>query len=184
MSRKQLMEHALGRSTAMSNHLAECSECRQWLCLLKTYCMVDRSPLMDAPKSWIKKAVALAENSGSIKNRIVRVAQQIFDSWAIPIPVGVRGEKLFDDRRIRFESDGLIFDLQAIFRKNQWGFVARILGDTEPTTVLKVDKAVIGADSTGFYQWSGKLPPKKMSLLSNKFHIKLPELKWAKPKLK
>jgi hypothetical protein len=180
-----LLEHALGKATPESGHVAECAECREWIGMLKSFYMGDREALPDAPKSWIDKAVALAKNQHSLKDRILSIAQKIFDSWAMPIPAGVRGESLFDTRRIRFQApEGMVLDLQAEFRNHQWEFIARIIGGREPGIILKVGKATINTDDAGFFQWSGKRPPRKIVILSEKSLIELPEIKWVRPRLK
>jgi hypothetical protein len=180
-----LLEHALGKSTVESTHVAECAECREWISILKSFYMGDREALPDAPQSWIKKAAALAKNQYDLKDKILSAARKIFDSWAMPVPAGVRGESLFDTRRIRFQSsEGMVLDLQAEFRNNQWEFLARLIGQAETGIVLKVGKAIINTDRAGFYQWSGKRPPRKISILTKKSLIELPEIKWARPKLK
>jgi hypothetical protein len=185
LTRKQLLEHALGKSNTESKHVKECPECREWITMLKNFYMADRPVLPDAPKSWVEKAVALARSPQNFRDKFVSMARKIFDSWAMPIPEGVRGESLFDTRRVRFQaSKGMVLDLQAEFRNNQWEFVARLIGKKEPGVILKVGKAAIGSDEAGFYQWSGKKPPRKISILFEKSLVELPELKWVRPKLK
>ncbi|MEW5923818.1 MAG: hypothetical protein AB1746_07510 [Candidatus Zixiibacteriota bacterium] len=184
MSRKELIEIAKEQPGRLPDHLAECAECRELVELFRTYAVVNRPHLPDAPEAWIIRSTAIMTGAG-IKSKLKRLKAVIaFDSWAVPHPVGVRSEVASEHRRLRFTAENIVFDLRAEHLQKSWVLVAQIKGGSDVPIVLEADKKVIRPDKSGLYQWSGTKPPRRISLRSDEFDIRLPELVWKNRRLK
>ena len=164
----------------LTGHLADCAECRDYVLMLRSLNATNRLPLADAPKAWIDRAAALAESEGALKRTVRILADLIFDSWTVPHPIGVRGQTATDQRRLQFETPELTFDLHAERRDTDWAFVAQASGTQAEMTGLKVGNKTVVPDSGGMYQWSSKQPPKRISLITERAVIDLPELVWKR----
>ncbi len=184
MTRKELIKAATAAKGKLTGHLAECAECRDYVLMLRSLNATNRLPLADAPKAWIDRAAALAQSEGALKRTARILADLIFDSWTVPHPVGVRGETATDQRRLQFETPELTFDLHAERRDTDWAFVAQTSGTEVEMTGLKAGNKTVVPDSGGMYQWSSKRPPKKISLITERAVIDLPELVWKRPQKK
>jgi len=186
MNRKELIEAARRKFIPKSGHFMRCPECQEMYYLLRAFPVSGDLPLPDAPKAMIDKAIAISEKSG-LRN----VARQLkalltLDSWAMPEPIGVRGGNSLADRRLRFESDEVVFDLRGEKSDKQWIFVARAVGKKTISSdfILGADRKLLQPDQNGIYEWKSGRPPRKMSLNSDDLIIELPELSWKKPRSK
>lgn len=179
-NRQELISAARTGGEKFSKHLKDCDWCRTFFELSQKYQVAGELQLEDAPQNWVAQAVALAEKetiTGKLKSL---VATLTFDSWSMPLPAGVRGEGLLQERRIRFEIQDKKLDLRAEHRRNRWDFVARVT-DSEGRHVectLLAGKKELTADKDGFYQWSSVRPPVKFSILTKEGELKTPELSW------
>lgn len=184
LSRKELIELAQKQPERLPGHLTECVECREMVELFRIYAVANRPPLPDAPKAWVDKAVAIMKGAG-VRSKLKRLSAVItFDSWAAPQPVGVRSEAASEHRRLRFTADDIVFDLRAERLQKSWVLVAQVKSKSDVAVVLEADKKVISPDKSGLYQWSGTKPPRRISLKSDAFDIRLPELVWKNRRLK
>ena len=189
LTRTELITAAKKRTPEIDEHLQACHECQELFSLLVNYDVAGKLRLPDAPAGWIAKAIAVGEPVSAIAaaaNKVrTLVAALVFDSWASPQPVGVRGEHTSADRRVRFETDDFTFDLRAEQQNNNWAFVAQVVskGPTSPNISLQADRKELHVDSSGLYQWTGNRPPKKITLKSDDLLIEIPELSWKKPRL-
>ncbi len=181
LTRQQIIEAARGQQVTSPDHLLECAECRGLVSLMSTYFVAGKLHLPDAPIGWVERAIGIAEKSAVAEQIKSFVARVIFDSWAMPQPVGVRGDSVESDRRIRFESEDVRFDLRAEKQTRGWAFVAQVKSQSDLPIQLEADKKKLLPDSAGLYQWSGTRPPRKITLRSDEFVIELPELTWKKP---
>lgn len=181
LTRQELIKAARGQEVASAGHLAECSDCRELVSLFQAFAVARKLHFPDAPIGWIEKAAALGTEEKIAQKVKAFVARIVFDSWAMPQPMGVRGESVESDRRIRFEAGSIRFDLRAEKQAGGWAFVARAKGQTELPIHLEADKKKLLPDSAGLYQWSGSRPPRKITLRSEEFVVELPELSWKKP---
>ncbi|MBK7092257.1 MAG: hypothetical protein IPH59_11165 [bacterium] len=181
LTRQQLIKAARGQQVTVSGHLQECAECRELVSLLSNYLVAGKLHLPNAPTGWVERAIEIGSKSPLSEKIKSFVARIVFDSWAMPQPLGVRGESVESDRRIRFEHEGVRFDLRVEKQTKGWAFVAQIKGNIDSTIHLEADKKKLLPDSAGLYQWSGSRPPRKITLRSDEFVIELPELTWKKP---
>jgi hypothetical protein len=182
MNRKELIDAAKKQTLPKSGHLAECQECRNAVKLLEAFPVFGALPLNDVPKAWIDRAVSIIKESGiSDKIRIIK-AKLVFDSWTKPQIVGVRGGNSICDRRLRFESDTISFDLRAEKREKIWTFMARASKKDiiEDTLILAVGRQRFQADKSGIFEWQASRPPKNITLHTKTISIGLPELSWKK----
>jgi hypothetical protein len=182
LKRDELIALARKQSDAPNPHLSECTECREAYELLKSFQMAGRSRLQDAPNGWIEAATALAQKRHVFESVKKTVAALVFDSWASPQPVGVRGQAALGERRMRFESDQVVFDIRAERLAGKWAFVAQVADKSTPPSPidLSVDKRELQADAVGLVQWTSGRPPKKILLRSRDIEIEIPELSWKK----
>lgn len=183
LTRQQLIGAARGELPETAEHLAACPECRAELALISTYALAGEPPLPHAPEDWIARAAGLAQGVPVVEKLRRLLAVAVFDSWAVPSMVGVRGGATTEDRRLRFESEGMTFYLRAERQAKSWAFVAQLTGEAgRPETTLEVDKRTITPDESGLYVWSAGRPPRKISLRTGPAIIDLPELSWKKPR--
>ena len=179
LTRQQLIRAAGKKTNEFEKHLAECPECRELVLFFRAFPVAGQIPLAEPPEAWTQKAVALVKSSekagvfGKLKARIV------FDSWATPKPVGIRGVN-----GLRFECQDILFDLRAEKHKDSWLFIAQTASETSAEILLKLDKKTISPEPDGLYHWQTKRPPKKITLLADENEIELPELSWKKPRQK
>lgn len=181
LTRQEIIEAARGQKVSANAHLGECADCRELVGLFHTFMVAGKLHLPDAPVGWVAKAAAIGTNSSLTEKVRSFVARVVFDSWAMPQPLGVRGESVENDRRLRFESDDVRLDLRAEKQANGWAFVAQVKGSSDSPIQIEADKKKLLPDSAGLYQWSGSRPPRKITLRSDEFVIELPELTWKKP---
>ena len=181
LTRQQLIKAARGQEVSGIAHLDACEDCRELVSLFRAFAVAGKLHFPSAPIGWIEKAAALGDKSRLADKAKALVARIIFDSWAMPQPIGVRGESVESDRRVRFEAGSIRFDLRAEKQTNGWAFVAQAKGETDSPIQLEADKKRLLPDNAGLYQWSGSRPPRKIILRSDEFVVELPELTWKKP---
>ena len=181
LTRPELIQAASTQGVTANRHLLDCPVCSDLVGLFRTFMVVGKLHLPDAPIGWIDKAAALATTATAADRIKTLVARLVFDSWAMAKPLGVRGESVESDRRIRFETDALRLDLRAEKQSQGWTFVAQIKGTSDSPIRIEADRQKLLPDSAGVYQWSGSRPPRKITLRSDEFVIELPELLWKKP---
>lgn len=181
-NRNEIIIAAKGSSAAIKNHLADCDWCSLYFEFLSRFQSAGLLPLNNAPQAWIERAVAIASER-SLAGEFKRLAAKItFDSWAMPLPQGVRGEVLIQERRIRFEANDKLFDLRAEHRKKHWDFTAKVTdraGHAVDCTLI-AGKKELEADENGFYQWTSIKPPSDLKIKTETGEIIIPELKWKK----
>lgn len=160
--------------------------------LLSLFQFAGLALLAQAPKALLAKVNSLPQATGARKlEQISSGIREIFgavsfDSWVMPLPVGVRGSAGLDERRLRLEATGITFDLRAEKSPSGWDFVGRLSG---PLAESEKFAAYIGSkkiESGGaeFYQWSSAYPPRRLVLQSHDTKITFPELSWKKPENK
>jgi len=184
LSRRELIEAAQGGESAFAEHLQQCAECRSAISLLRRFPVWGQVPLPDAPPGWIARATALAEGAGVIKKSKDALARLVFDSWAAPQPIGVRGEGTDVHRRIRFQAEPVLLDLRAEQQGSGWAFVAQLSGDKAfvADAVIEVGRRKMHADAAGFFQWSSRRPPALIIIRSGDTRIETPEVSWRPPR--
>jgi hypothetical protein len=148
--------------------------------MLRAFNASNRLPLANAPRAWIERAMKLGQKETVSKRTVQILAELVFDSWTVPHPVGVRGEAVTDNRRLRFECPEIIFDLHAEHGDSEWAFVAQAIGSGAEVTKIRIGRRTIVPDGAGIYQWSSNRPPKKLSLVTEQKVIDLPELIWKR----
>jgi len=146
--------------------------------LLVQFQVAGNLPLPDPPEAWVARAKNLALNSAPLASIRRVLAELVFDSWALPEPVGVRGGTAIEQRRVRFESDPITIDLRAEHQKAGWSFVAQITGIESGQAQLNADRQILTLDDHGICQWSYHKPPKKLTVVTETFSVELPELTW------
>ncbi|TFH64652.1 MAG: hypothetical protein E4G91_05145, partial [Candidatus Zixiibacteriota bacterium] len=169
LHREELIALARKPSGSANQHLSECAECREEVELLREFNMAGHARLPDAPAGWVERAAALAQTQHSFEKIRKAVAALVFDSWAAPQPIGVRGQASIGERRLRFEADRFAFDLRAERLPGEWAFVAQVTSDSLPSGnfALSIEKKELTADTAGFYQWTADRPPRRILLRSD-----------------
>ena len=181
LSRQELIKAARTEDSSRFRHLDKCNECRDAVDLLRAFDVAGSRQLSSAPEALVEKALNIAAALRRKGKFAAKVASLIFDSWHEPLPVGVRGEAILTERRLRFEKDGIVFDLRAERHANKWSFVGMLAGDLPEThtVLLKVGGRKNRPDSTGVFHWESKRPPKSLMILLNDLTaVTLPELSW------
>lgn len=180
--RTELIKAARKGDKKLLEHITSCPECRQALELLQAYDFCGSAPLPDPPAAWTEKAAAIMKPSKSSRKVRAMVARLVFDSWAMPQALGVRGGSSLDERRLRFEAEGISLDLRAEKSQKEWAFVAQIVDKTGTgaTPTLEVDSKPLPAASGSLVQWTSARPPTRISIRSADLVVHTPELKWRK----
>jgi hypothetical protein len=178
-SRKELIELARASEGSESPHFGECADCRNEFEWIRRFNMAGRPRLQDAPSGWVEQAAALAQKQHSLE-KIKKAAALVFDSWAVPQPIGVRGSATTAERRLRFSTDELTFDLRAEKLSHAWAFVAQVTTPVRSSKAFSLTsgRETIAADEAGFIQWTAARPPKKILLRTDDTEIEIPELSW------
>ena len=183
LSRREIIAAARRADSGQSAHLQKCRDCRREVELLREYFMVGREHLTAAPQALIEKAVMIAGTSGKIRKAAGTLVRLVFDSWAAPKPIGVRGEQAGDERRLRFQIGEMFLDLRGEKQNRGWNFIAELLAVEMPATQIefKANNKIIAADQNGLYQWSSKSAPRKITLRVQNLEYEFPELIWKRP---
>lgn len=184
LNRRELMALVKKNKGKLTGHAAGCDECREALELLKKFPVAGRLPLADAPAGWVNKAVALAARRSILKELSKTMAELVFDSWKMPLPVGIRGQGALEHRRLQFKTAEMVFDISAERTKSHWNFLARTGGKFKSSPVLVADTDEYYPDEDGIYQWTKKKPPKRVIFKMSDMVIELPELDWKNPQKK
>ncbi|MFH2056975.1 MAG: hypothetical protein ABIJ61_13535 [bacterium] len=182
--RNELIRAARGEGALLQEHLESCQECRLLVELLRTYQVEGELPLPHAPQTWRSRAAAIFQAPG-VKAKVKSVlAKLIFDSWATPQPAGVRGLSSAAERRLRFESAEILFDLRAERFERGWAFVAQVTPKVilPAPLILEIGKKREVDAENDLYEWTDPKPPRKISLKSGDLVVQLPELKWRTSK--
>jgi hypothetical protein len=160
------------------------SDDRELLELMETFYVADDEPLLEAPAPLLNRVKAIPGNKRSLKDVIQEVGRLVFDSWAMPGPVGVRGSEAAAERRLQFEAADLKVDLRAERDNDRWNFVARISSEGRNTdsVSLQSGKRKHSADPEGYIHWSGKRPPRTLKVHTDREVISLPEISWQHKK--
>lgn len=183
LSRQELIRAARSGDSSRFQHLKKCRECRDAVSLIREYDFSGARHLADAPEELVENALRLALGTISKKRIPAGVANLTFDSWSEPLPVGVRGEALLGERRLRFEMDGLVFDLRAEQHAGRWVFIGVVSSDLADTrnVFLRVGGRKRSPDSTGVFHWESARPPRKIAIqLNDLTTVTLPELSWRR----
>lgn len=185
-SRKELIELVRAPEGSEPSHLGECADCRTEFEWMRRYNLAGCLRLQDAPSGWVERAAALVQKQHSLERIKKVIATLVFDSWAAPQPIGVRGSTTTAERRLRFATDEFTLDLRAEKLSNAWAFVAQITSAvrTSKTFALTAGHETIASDDAGFIQWTSGRPPKKILLRSDDTEIEISELSWktSRPK--
>lgn len=180
LNRNELIEMAKKGYTVRSKHLSQCDECSELVELLKEFDLAGRTPLNNAPDRLIDRVITLAKGE-KLAAKIKRLtANLVFDSWAIPQPIGVRGKDIERHRRIRFKSEKITLDIHAEYQQRKWMFTAHVSGKADVSPILKMGKKNILPDQHGFYHWSSGRPPGEFYLQYENYRIEFPKLPWKK----
>lgn len=173
-------------STTSERHIANCDDCSEFRDLFARFPVSGNIPLIDAPAGWVTKAIEIMQ-PGRVASAMRRLAAKLsFDSWSQPALAGVRSVGSVSERRIRFETDGILFDLRVEQERQGYLMTARLTQANEPCSgfVVTHSTGVVGAASDGYFEWTSHRPPKKITLKSNDLEIALPEIVWHRPKQK
>jgi hypothetical protein len=181
LTRKELIELAK-EPEKLKQALARLSQAdRLQAELFLRYQVANEPPLPDAPAGWRQKATELGESRSAARELLGRIAATLtFDSWATA-PGGIRSvASTMEERRLRFEANGIILDIRAERRGDSWDFVAGILqgiaGDSKIS--LTVGASTIKPGETGALQWSSKRLPARLTLHIDDASVDLPEIHW------
>jgi len=180
LSRNELIELAK-QPAKLRKTLAQLSEAdRLQAELFLRYQVTGEPPLPDAPTGWQLKAAELAAGRSPVRAAFDRLAASLtFDSWATA-PGGIREVASMEERRMRFEADGIILDLRAERRTGGWDFVAGVIQGVpvDARISLTVGAKKIKPGETGALQWSSTRLPATLILHIDDTTIELPEINW------
>lgn len=181
LTRQEIIEAARAQEITSNVHVADCADCRELVSLFRSFVVAGVKHFPEPPIGWVERAIAIGAGIVAVGKLRSFLAKVVFDSWAMPQPIGVRGESVESDRRLRFETESVMLDLRAEKQTRGWAFVAQVKGPAGCSVQIEADKKKLLPDSVGLYQWSGSRPPRKITLRSDEFVIELPELSWKKP---
>jgi len=183
MTRQELIETARQERAAPAEHLKTCSECRDLVEWLRLFPVAGAARLPDAPAGWIARAQELANPPSKIRNAVATLARLVFDTWAMPEPLGVREEGALDHRRMRFQTDCGVLELRAEHQVDEWGFVAQWTGceGFEESVVIEAGRERVHTDEFGIAMWHGRRPPDRITVHVAGTRVATPEISWKSP---
>lgn len=152
--------------------------------LLREFGFAGANRLIDAPETVIRKAEAIFETARQSFRIRALLAKLVFDSWAMPLPAGVRGSATADERRLRFEAEPYTFDVRVEKQAGTYHFTAEVYGPegSIKETAIVADSKKIHAGSEGLFEWSSARPPRKLALVVGDGEpVVLPEVSWNRP---
>lgn len=153
--------------------------------MLVRFAVAGNLPLTEPPEAWVVRAQKLAKRESLVSSVKSVLARLVFDSWASPQPVGVRGEAAIEQRRVRFEAAPVAVDIRAEHLKTGWSFVAQVTGVDYEQAKLSADRQLFALDEHGICQWSHSKPPKKIAVVTTTQSVELPGIPWKmKPQRK
>lgn len=161
-------------------HLQQCSECLLALHLMQSFPVGGRLPLTSAPATLIARAQGIPEEkaSRSIIERLVTAATLLFDSWASPLPAGVRSEQR-NTRRLRYSASGCELDLQFTHGVQGWQGTARAVATVDTTALaIRIGRRTYLPDSAGFVTWQTVRPPRGLSVVAGSSVVLQASLNW------
>lgn len=179
-SREELIRSLTQDDVLVKEHLEECDDCRALYEYLTGFPVAGKAQLADAPEEWVSRAEKIPR---TISERItVRAipASILFDSWHTAAPAGVRTIGASSERRLRYESEGVQFDLRAERTGRQWHCIGHLTSTSTDISEFRVEvhNRPIELNDDGFFQWSSATPPRHVRLLSDDLVIDLPEISW------
>lgn len=160
-------------------HLEQCPSCRLQL---ELYQLAQAGEvLLDAPAQVVQQARLIGRPSRQPVLASL-VARLTFDSWADLALAGVRGLGPEKERRLRFETDDIRFDIRIEKTAAKWVLAAQIkdLAHSECNYTIHSGSRRVSRRSDSFYIWSESRPPKSLRLVSPETTIVLPEIAWNK----
>lgn len=104
----------------------------------------------------------------------------VYDSWADGPAVAMRDISDGHIRRLKLKSGKVSCEIVAERTKGQWEFVARVYRGTSVMHdfVMSIGKKKLLSESGGFFRWSSKGVPRKISLTSPKERFTFERLSW------
>lgn len=182
---RQDLIRATADGTLTAEQIAGLSEeDREFAELLREFRVAGADRLVDAPETVIRKAEAIIELAKRPSSLSALVAKLVFDSWAMPLPTGVRGTATADERRVRFEATPYLLDLRVEKQGGRYHCTAELAqaGSASRPVAVVADKKVVHAGSEGLFEWSSTHPPRSLALrIDEEQTVVLPELSWNKP---
>lgn len=165
-------------------HLQECDECRSFWELACLFAGADSNLLAHAPTGWIEHAAALGQTRGKTRKVLETIGRLVFDSWAAPAAVGLRGDTAHATRRLAWELEEWSIELRAESATAGWEVVAQVSRDGQPQRGIELsfgsDKA--HTDASGMAVWSGIRPPGNIIISSPDGDLHLEKVNWKTPK--
>lgn len=166
-------------------HFAHCEECQLAFRLLALFPVAGRPPLVHAPEYMITRAaeIAATPKRAAISDTLRAIADLIFDSWASPLPAGVRGSA-HRSRRMRFQSAYCQLDLQASRTTRGWECTARLVpkgNESSQAVRCRVGCLTLQPDEAGFVSWKSSRPPQRVTVSSDSTVLLQAELTWGAP---
>lgn len=163
-------------------HLQQCPECHLALQLLQSFPVSGRLPLTSAPDTLVARAVAIPSEKVkySVIGRLVEAATLLFDSWASPVPVGVRGGQR-TSRRLRFSAIDCELDLQLSRDARGWHCTARAVSVSRADLsgfAIKIGRQTYLPDSSGFVTWTSLRPPQLVSVVDGSAVVLQAAVNW------
>jgi hypothetical protein len=183
LSRQELIRAARSKDSSAFPHVDKCRECADAVHLIRAFDIAGSQHLSSAPDDLVKRVLKPVSNPDRKESALAKMASLVFDSWSEPLPIGVRGESLLKERRLRFEIDGIVFDLRAEQHTGKWVFVGLVTGQIPDASkvMLKVGKQKKHPDRTGVFHWESTRPPRAIAiLLADSVSYTLPELSWRR----
>ncbi len=167
----------------LRKHLGVCDECSLALLLLKAFPVAGHLPLVNAPAYVIAKAnqIPVERKKRSIARQIIETATLLFDSWATPVPAGVRSG-VRTSRRLRYSASHCQLDLQANRAHQGWECTAKIVFDVAATSdplAVRIGRKQYPVDQSGFVTWQSARPPQTVSILQGASVILKAEVVWS-----
>jgi hypothetical protein len=165
-------------------HLAECSDCAQLWNTARAFAGAHTVRLANAPSGWVERAIAIGQRRTVTERLKSAVATLVSDSWTAPAAVSLRGIRDTDARRLRWEAHPWALEVRAESSPQGWELVAQVQrnGAAVPGLEVQFNNARTHSDASGMATWSGKRPPRKITLHTDDGPIVFEDVRWSRPK--
>lgn len=180
-SRRDMIEAVESGQVPFQRHLQHCQPCRELFGLLHDAAfqsMVDAEEPTDDLLTSCLRIPLLAGARHPARSRSGAITS---DSWRELPAVALRDAATGLERRLRLTSGGLVLELVAERRPDEWSFSARVYEGNEVASaryVLQAGRRKIVAGRRDVFVWSSPRPPRMIRLLSKTVKIDFEKIDW------
>lgn len=174
------MKAARNGTSEFADHLKDCEDCRTELAVTR-FLGTGLPTEYDIPSpDTIERFAATALITDTTTGRTSRAGRMAFDSWKERAVANVRDLPAGLVRRICLRAGSITFEIVAERQRGEWEFVGRVYEGDEPRAgfVLNAGRKKLLPKAGGFFYWSSKTAPRRLTLVSGTTNLEFDSLAW------